>query len=132
MVNDTKDNRSEFEQRAREVLHRGEQLVDEKTLARLADARNEAMLEMSQRSRGIWPVAAAIAASLVVALIWSRWPQPEVPGAELLESMDLLVAEESIEFYQDLEFLEWAELEEELLLDELDSEQREATVGLDG
>ncbi len=128
-MNDTKDNQSEFEQRAREVLHRGEQLVDEKTLARLAHARNEAMLEMSQRSRRIWPVAAAIAASLVVALIWSRWPQPEVPGAELLESMDLLVAEESIEFYQDLEFLEWAELEEELLLDELDSEQGEATGG---
>ena len=73
-----------------------------------------------------------LAASLVVALIWSRWPQPTEPDAELLESMDLLVAEESIEFYQDLEFLEWAELEEELLLDELDSEESETTGGLDG
>ncbi len=132
MVNDANDNQSQFEQRAREVLHCGEQLLDEKTLARLAHARNEAVLEMSRGSRRTWPIAAAIAASLVVALIWSRWPQPEVPGAELLESMDLLVAEESIEFYQDLEFLEWAELEEELLLDELDSEHDEATGGLDG
>ena len=40
------------------------------------------------------------------------------------------MAEESIEFYQALEFLEWAELEEQLLLDELDDEQSETTGGL--
>ena len=132
MVNDSKHKQSEFEQKAREVLRFGDKLVDEETLSRLAQARNKAMLEMPHGNRRTWPAVAALAASLVVALIWSRWPQPTVPDAELLESMDLLVAEESIEFYQDLEFLEWAELEEELLLDELDSEESETTGGLDG
>lgn len=130
MVNDVKDEQSKFEQQARAALRRGDELLDEETLSRLARARQEALLEMAHEKRRAWPAVAAIAASLVVALVWSRWPQPEVPDAALFESMDLLMAEESIEFYQDLEFLEWAELEEELLLDEMDDEQSETTGGL--
>lgn len=133
MVNDVKDKADRFEQQARVALHSGDELLDEETLSRLARARQKALLEMAHEKRRAWPAVAAIAASLVVALVWSRWPQPEVPDAELFASMDLLVAEESIEFYQDLEFLEWAELEEELLLDELDDEQSETTGGwIDG
>lgn len=130
MVNDAKDEQSKFEQQARAALRRGDELLDEETLSRLARARQNALLEMTPEKRSAWPAVAAIAASVFVALVWSRWPQPEVPDAALFESMDLLMAEESIEFYQDLEFLEWAELEEELLLDELDEEQSETTGGL--
>jgi hypothetical protein len=55
-----------------------------------------------------------------------------MPDAALLESMDLLVAEESIEFYEDLDSLQWAELEEQLLLEELDGGQGNVTGGLAG
>ena len=130
MVNDVKDEQSKFEQQARTALRSGDERLGEEWLSRLAQAREKALLEMTHAKRRNWPAVAAIAASLVVALVWSRWPQPEVPDAEMFESMDLLVALESIEFYQDLEFLEWAELEEELLLDELDNEQSETTGGL--
>ena len=132
MVNDVDEKPDRFAQKARETLQGGEYLLDEETLSRLAQARKRAMLEMPHGNRRTWPVVTAITASLLVALIWSRWPQPNVPDVELLESMDLLVAEESIEFYQDLEFLEWAELEEELLLDALDSEQGDTMVEIDG
>ncbi len=132
MVNDSKDLHSEFEQRAGETLRSGDPLLDEKTLARLAVAREQALLEMSRRKPIVWPAVAALAASLVVALVWSRWPQQEMPDAALLESMDLLVAEESIEFYEDLDSLQWAELEEQLLLEELDDEQGNVTGGLAG
>ena len=130
MVNDAENKADRFEQKARAALRSGDELLDEATSSRLAQARAKALLEMTHEKRRNWPAVAAIAASLVVALVWSRWPQPEVPDAEMFESMDLLVAAESIEFYQDLEFLEWAELEEELLLEELDSEQGETTGGM--
>jgi len=132
MVNDSKDVQREFEQKAGETLRSGDHLLDEETLARLAAAREQALLALSRRNRRVWPAVAAIAASLVVALVWYGRPQPEMPDAVLLESVDLLVAEESIEFYQDLDSLQWAELEEQLLLEELDDEQGNVTGGLAG
>ena len=130
MVNDAENKANRFEQKARAALRSGDELLDEATSSRLVQAREKAMLEMPHGNQRPWRAVAAIAASVVVALAWYRWPQPEVPDMEVLESMDLMVAEESIEFYRDLEFLEWAELEEELLLDELDSEQGETTGGM--
>ena len=91
MVNDVDEKPDRFAQKAREALQGGEYLLDEETLSRLAQARKRAMLEMPHGNRRSWPVVAAIAASLLVALIWSRWPQPNVPDVELLESMDLLL-----------------------------------------
>ncbi|MCZ6762773.1 MAG: hypothetical protein O7C03_07200 [Gammaproteobacteria bacterium] len=129
-MNDAENKADRFEQKARAALRSRDELLDEATSSRLAQAREKAMLEMPLGNQRPWLAVAAIAASVVVALAWYRWPQPEVPDMELLESMDLMVAEESIEFYRDLEFLEWAELEEELLLDELDSEQGETTGGM--
>jgi hypothetical protein len=132
MVNDSKDLQSKFEAKAGETLRGGDQFLDDETLARLADARGKALLRLSHRNRIAWPAFAALAASLVVALVWSGWPQPEMPDAVLLESVDLLVAEESIEFYQDMDLLQWAELEEQLLLEELDDRQGNVTGGLAG
>ena len=130
MVNDAENKVDRFVQKARAALRSKDELLDEATTSRLVQAREKAMLEMPHGNQRPWLAVAALAASVVVALAWYRWPQPEVPDMELLESMDLMVAEESIEFYRDLEFLEWAELEEELLLDELDSEPGETTGGL--
>jgi hypothetical protein len=132
MVNDSKDLQSKFEAKAGETLRGGDQFLDDETLTRLAAAREQALLRLNHRNRIAWPAFAALAASLVVALVWSRWPQPEMPDAVLLESVDLLVAEESIEFYQDMDLLQWAELEEQLLLEELDDGQGNVTGGLAG
>jgi hypothetical protein len=132
MVNDSKDLPSEFEAKAGATLRGGDQFLDDETLARLAAARGKALLRLSHRNRIAWSAFAALAASLVVALVWSGWPQPEIPDAVLLESVDLLVAEESIEFYQDMDLLQWAELEEQWLLEELDDGQGNVTGGLAG
>jgi len=132
MVNNSKDVQREFEQKAGETLRGGDQFLDDETLTRLAAARRKALLRLSHRNRIAWPAFAAIAASLVVALVWSGWPQQEMPDAALLESVDLLVADESIEFYQDMDSLQWAELEEQLLLEELDDGQGNVTGGLAG
>jgi len=132
MVNESKEKHSEFESRARDVLRSGEQSLDKDILSRLAGAREQAMQEFGKRNRRTWPIIATLAASLMVALVWSKWPQSDVPDAALLESMDLLTAEEGIEFYEDLEFLEWAELEDELLLDEMDDAPGGVTGGFNG
>jgi hypothetical protein len=112
------DKHDEFAQRMQQALRKSEDELDELTLARLRAARSRALDAMPQRRARYWVLpASAVAAVLLVvtAVMLSDTLQPGngntmvAPNGEvaLVEDMEMLSSEASIEFLQDLEFYEW-------------------------
>ena len=104
-------------QRARALLEQSAERLDHHTVQRLERARTAA-LKGHERSapRRVAPwVGVAVAASLVAAVALDVWQSSErVPQAPEVATndMELMTAQDDIEFYQDLEFYEWLESNE--------------------
>lgn len=107
MTDPTSDER--FVASARETLERGAAELAPATLARLRQARLQA-LEARPRRRPwlVWAggLATAAAAILVVALWWPTGHSPRHHEA-FLDEVELLTAGESLDVYDDLEFYRW-------------------------
>ncbi|NOX43491.1 MAG: DUF3619 family protein [Gammaproteobacteria bacterium] len=126
-INDKKDeafasslNSSSFKvSKAKSILDDAAENLDEKTLARLRQARMQA-LESVTDSKGVnWMLPAggfaAIATVAVLSVsIWSanwstNWSTNMVERelADAFNDIDLLTSTESLEFYEELEFYAW-------------------------
>lgn len=100
----------QFEERLRDLMR--DRNLDPEIENRLAKARATAMLEFDSKRRD-WrlPAAGVAATAVIAALIWTGRPITQAPAADEIEDLDLLMAEESLEFFEELEFYEWLEYE---------------------
>jgi hypothetical protein len=122
----------DFAKAAGELLRRSADDIDGATASRLNRARQAALGEMPGRRAGPgWLVPAlstAAVGALAVGLWLNRSAAPELPAgpATVVESagdMDLLLAADSLEMLEDLEFYAWldADLSDSELRAELES-----------
>lgn len=114
-----------FVERARELLDEGNARLDAATVSRLNQARHAALDARGRRSGrwfglmpvGQWASVAGAAAAVVLAVIvWPGATTVPVDGGLLFEDLEIVMAEENLEMFEDLEFFEWldvAELESE-------------------
>ncbi len=94
-----------FEERARRLFREQAESLDGATRSRLAQARARA-LERQERPATFWPwlsagAVAAVAGVTAVAVLQTR--DATLP----LEDLDVLMADESLELLEDLEFYLW-------------------------
>jgi hypothetical protein len=122
----------EFAKTAGQLLRRSAEDIDAATASRLNRARQAALGEMSRpRPASAWLVPAlstAAVGALAVGLWLNRGADPGLPAApapaiESAADMDLLLAADSLEMLEDLEFYAWldADLSDTELRAELES-----------
>lgn len=107
---------SDLEQRAQALLQQSAEQLDGATRSRLTQARHAALDAIKQRqSKGwVWlmPATGAAAAAVVAVLLMNR-PQELAPQMEQIammapvDEMEIVTAEDSLEFYRDVEFYAW-------------------------
>jgi hypothetical protein len=113
------DLQTDFEQRSRELLQQSAEQLDGTTRSRLTQARHAALDAIKQRQRkgmgGYWLLPATGAAAAVVAVLFVQQPAPEqvaitTPTSSpvaVIDAMDIVTAEDSLEFYRDVDFYAW-------------------------
>lgn len=106
----------ELMRRAKAHFDASVEALDEVTRARLAAARARALAAARRGTAGFgawWP-AGAFATVLVLVTALALWPRPErVESGLPVEDIDMLLAEDGFEFYEELEFYLWLEMEEQ-------------------
>lgn len=111
----TEDDRKRFEVKARADYRAAIRAIDPKDSARLAAARRKAVLQGPNAGPIRWmlPIgaAAAVAAGLIIGLPDSDPGYPELAATDVAEDMDLLLADESLEMLEDLDFYLWLDVE---------------------
>jgi hypothetical protein len=113
------DLQTDFEQRSRELLQQSAEQLDGTTRSRLTQARHAALDAIKQRQRkgmgGYWLLPATGVAAAVVAVLFVQQPAPEqvaitTPTSSplaVIDAMDIVTAEDSLEFYRDVDFYAW-------------------------
>ena len=102
-----------FEQRARALLQESADQLDGATRSRLTQARHAALDAIKQRQTnvGTWLMpAAGLAAAAVVAVMLSVNPDQQDAqqlAAAVVDELEIVTAEDSLEFYRDVEFYSW-------------------------
>ena len=78
------------------------------TLIRLRHARNKALADSSHANYtwGVWPGVAGFVAIVLLLTVSLHWQSSSPVVTPLLDDLDLLMTED-LEFYQQLEFLQW-------------------------
>lgn len=111
----TEDDRKRLEDKARAEYRAAMQAIDPKDSARLAAARRKAVLEGRHAGPVRWmlPVgaAAAVAAGLIIGLPESDPGYPELAATDAAEDLELLLADESLEMLEELDFYLWLDVE---------------------
>lgn len=92
-------------------LDAGNERLDGATRSRLTQARHRAI---ASRHRAVWrwpAVGGALLASLVAVMVWLG-RAPEVADPYAANDFEMLTESDSIELYQEMEFLQWLEEEQ--------------------
>lgn len=114
-----------FEREARRLLRRQAEEIDGATASRLNRARQAALAEFDRRRAPAWGRGwrPALAAAAVAALALAVWvgrepalgpgpaPLPAASGASTATDLELILADESLEMIEELEFYDWLESE---------------------
>jgi anti-sigma-K factor RskA len=96
----------------RTELERSCAALDGETLSRLHRMRSEALAVRKSNWQGWWlPFATAAVLVLALSLLWPISQVPAEAPDLLLEDIEVLVAEEELEFYADYEFYQWLAME---------------------
>jgi hypothetical protein len=98
--------------RARQVLDRQVEALDETERARLRAARLRALDALDEgrplaTRRGLAAAGAGALGLMLVTSWWIRHPAPELAAADGLEDLDILAAADDLELYDDLDFYRW-------------------------
>jgi hypothetical protein len=111
----TDDDRKRLEEKARADYRAAISGIEPEDSARLAAARRKAMLDGKPAGPVRWMLpagaAAAIAAGLIIGLPDSDPAYPELVATDAVEDMELLLADESLEMIEDLDFYLWLDVE---------------------
>ncbi|MFQ5596757.1 MAG: hypothetical protein ACE5GK_01770 [Nitrospiria bacterium] len=97
---------------AKDLLNQAQRELDSVIVSRLRHARQQALDAHADKdkTRSPWLIPASgivlACAGALVFFLWLRTPPPMDAGVGI-EDLDLLTADESLEFYQDLEFYAW-------------------------
>lgn len=106
------EQRDNFTQNVQQSLRDSENDIDELTLAKLHAARANAIDATAQPKSRNWSIPASLAAAFVLAfvtVIFTQNPNNELVGTDvaLLEDIDVLSSNESLDLLENLEFYEW-------------------------
>jgi len=116
-VNDSKQ--EPLEQRAQALLQASAEQLDGRTRSRLTQARYAALDTIKHRQPNTWywlvPAGGAAAAAVIAVLLAvdpTRLTDPEMPDVEpaiasTVDELEIVTAEDSLEFYRDVEFYAW-------------------------
>ena len=111
----TEDDKRRFEKDARANYDRAVSGIDPKVSAELAAARRRAVIQGSPPSLVRWVLpagaAAAIAAGLIIGLPDADPEHPALVATDAVEDIELLLADESLEMIEDLDFYLWLDVE---------------------
>lgn len=95
----------------KDQLDQSVERLDTEVVARLRRARYEALHSQPKPLPWLWPLsglATACTALLVIALWWQVPEKPVSNGtAQIIEDVEVLMAADQLEFYEDLEFYGW-------------------------
>lgn len=116
---DSDEKLTAFERRARELLRASADGLDAGTRSRLTQARFAAMEEARRGGTStVWklwlPAGSLAGAAALAAVLWSgrpdvQWSPAVAAGQAPLEDLEILVAGESFELLEELEFYVWVE-----------------------
>lgn len=109
------EDRKRVEEKARADYRAAISGIDPKVSERLASARRRAVLEGRPAGPIRWMLpagaAAAIAAGLIIGLPDADPEYPELVATDAVEDMELLLADESLEMIEELDFYLWLDVE---------------------
>lgn len=107
----------EFAVKAKRLFDESVESLDGETRSRLNQGRQAALAELdaSRRPWVLWAPAGGVAVAAVAALVvWSGSSQMDVPDVpEAVSDMEILLAEDSLEMLEELEFYSWMELDDD-------------------
>jgi hypothetical protein len=107
------ESRSALEERAQEVLQASAEQLDGRTRSRLTQARHAALDAIQQRQRSVWrwlaPVSGATATAVIAAILMLGPLKHRVDSGEVAaaDELEIMTAEDSLDFYRDVEFYAW-------------------------
>lgn len=104
-----------LERRAKAVFDRSTAGLSAEIRSRLTQARYAALEQLDGEGRSTstsysrhWLPAAGVAAAAVVGVVvWVSRPVPQDAPLVAIEDLELILAEEGLELYEDLEFYSW-------------------------
>ncbi len=103
-----------LEQRARALLQESADQLDGATRSRLTQARHAALDAIKQRQTNVWTwllPAAGVASAAVVAVLLSvnlvQQDAQQMAATAVVDELEIVTAEDSLEFYRDVEFYAW-------------------------
>ena len=102
-----------FAKKAKAVFDQSVDSLDGQTQSSLNRGRQKALAEVDSRniSPGFWtrwaPVAGAATVAVVAVSFWIREPQLDAPASDF----ELIMAEESFDMLQDLDFYLWLDID---------------------
>ena len=125
------------EQRAQALLRESAEQLDGATRSRLTQARHAALAAAQRKpaaTRWLVPATAGAAAAVLAVVMTTQTPDIETASPEMtaqtvnepaVDELDIITAEDSLEFYRDVEFYAWLdqELGAELGPDEKDEHE---------
>ncbi len=95
----------------KDQLDQSVEKLDPGVVARLRSARYEALHRQTQRVPWLWPASglATACSALLVALLWWGSPPKQAPPetAQIIEDVEVLIAADPLDLYEDLEFYGW-------------------------
>ena len=130
MNEEMNERREQLESRAKQAFDESVAGLDGQTRSKLAQARARAVEASSKRGwfwlpsgSGLLPAGALAAGILAVAIVWQLPQTPDAPLPTAMADIDILLGEEELELFEELEFYAWLEEQPELqeAIDALDS-----------
>jgi hypothetical protein len=115
-MNETEQSEAELTRRIKERLEAEIQNLDDATLARLRQARAQAVAIAAGKQPTTWQwwparIGLATTAALLAAITWQLYSSPtqDLPVADMEDELEILIANDEMNFYADMEFLIWLE-----------------------
>lgn len=105
-----------FEKTLQKTMAAGAARIDQGTRNELARRRRMALdaAERSPSRLGLWIPVGTVAAAVMATLLVQPYFRNQMPDPTLVDrgdiDMEILLAEESLELYEDLEFFEWLDV----------------------
>ena len=97
--------------KVKDQLNQSVEKLDPDVVARLRRSRYEALHKQAPRAPWLWPasgLATACGAILAALLWWSSPPEQAPPEtAQIVEDVEVLIATDPLDLYEDLEFYGW-------------------------
>lgn len=106
------EQRPPLEEQIRQSLDESVSALPAEVRSKLTQARHNALAQMQRKPRALstWLVPAGGIAAVVLALgLWLHTPVPTLPETVAVVDLELLLADESLELVEELEFFIWLE-----------------------